>query len=119
MDELFRPRPGNAPDDPEPMEHLDPLLERREDRRPWEVRAAQWRAWVLAEAAFGPDVRVSLAGRRGAMGFRGHLTLDVPFQDLGDHRRRESLFLSWAGRDPVLTRVPLLFVFQPWGAPQP
>jgi hypothetical protein len=119
MDELLRRRPGGESGGPEPQEHLDPLLERREDRRPWELRAAQWRAWVLAEAAFGSRVRVSLAGRRGAMGFRGHLTLDVPFHDLGEHRRRESLFLAWAGRDPVLARVPLLFVFQPSPAPLP
>ncbi len=100
-------------DGPEGMEHLDPILDRRVERRPWEIRAAQWQAWALAEAAFGRGVRVTLTGGTGAMGFRGILTLSVPFQELAEHRRRESLFLAWAGRDPALVRVPLVFVFEP------
>ena len=113
MDELFPKAAGLPPDGPERMEHLDPLLERRLDRKPWEVRSAQWRAWALAEGAFGAGVRVHLSGRHAYQGIRGLLTLTVPFQDLADHRARESHFLSWAARDPILTRVPLIFVFQP------
>ncbi len=119
MDELFRPRPGSSPESPEPTEHLDPLLDRRLDRHPWEVRSAQWRAWALAEEAFGNRVQVRLTGRAGAMGFRGLLTLSVPFTGLGDHHRREALFLAWVGRDPVLTRIPLIFVFEPAEALRP
>lgn len=113
MDELFPKAAGLPPDGAEGMEHLDPLLERRLDRKPWEVRSAQWRAWSLADAAFGVGVQVHLSGRTGYQGIRGLLTITVPFQDLSEHRSRESLFLSWASRDPILTRVPLIFVFQP------
>jgi hypothetical protein len=98
---------------PEPMEHLDPLVEQRRIRRPWEIRSAQWRAWTLAEAAFGCGVEVRWTGRLQAVGFRGLFTVSVPFRGLHDHRERESLFLAWARQDPVLTRVPLMFCFDP------
>ena len=98
---------------PDPVEHLDPLLERRLEKRPWEVRAAQWRAWALAELAFGGGVRVSWTGRVGYQGLRGLLTLRVPFDDLPEHQARESLFLDWAREDEILTRIPLVFVFEP------
>lgn len=114
MDDFFpKPAGGGSLPGPEPTEHLDPLLDRRVEHRPWEVQSAQWQAWTLAQAAFGDEVRVLLTGRRGFQGFRGLLTLTVPFRDLEDHRARESLFLAWAGVDPVLTRVPLIFVFEP------
>ena len=113
MDEIFQPRWGGSLPEPEPTEHLDPFLARRVESRPWELRSAQWRAWDLAEAAFGTEVSVSLVGRPGHQNFRGLLYLSVPFRDLDDHRWRESLVLSWAGQDPVLTRVPLVFVFEP------
>jgi hypothetical protein len=95
------------------MVSLDPILQRRLERSPWEVRSAQWRAWALAEAAFGGRVRTHLAGKAGYASFRGLLTVVVPFRDLDDHRYRESLFLAWVSRDPVLARVPLVFVFEP------
>lgn len=113
MDELFPPPPGGAPDEVEPTEHLDPLLDRRLETRPWEVRSAQWRAWELAEAAFGEGVQVRLSGRVGYQSFRGLLSITVPFRGLADHRTREEVFLDWASRDPILTRVPLIFVFDP------
>jgi hypothetical protein len=113
MDEIFRPPRGGALPDPESTEHVDPFLARRIETRPWELNSAQWRAWVLAEVAFGKDVTVSLVGRPGHRSFRGLLHLSVPFRDLADHKGRESLFLSWAGQDPVLSRVSMLFVFEP------
>ena len=114
MAEIFSPFSGGAWwDGPEATEHFDPTLDRRTSRRSWEVRSAQWRAWELAEAAFGEAVCVALAGGGEYQSLRGLLTLQVPFRDLPDHRRRESLFLAWAGRDPVLSRVPLIFVFEP------
>jgi len=119
MDEIFRPSPGGGPVEPETTEHLDPFLARRLEVRPWELRAAQWRAWFLAEHAFGTPVRVSLVGRPGYPGFRGFLHLTVPFRSLEDHRARESVFLAWAGEDPALARVPLLFVFDPSPVPAP
>jgi hypothetical protein len=112
-DELFFPRPPAFPGDEEEIVTLDPLLERRLERNPWRVRAAQWRAWALAEAAFGEGVRTALTGRGGYPSFRGLLTLTVPFRGMEDHRDRESLFMAWVSRDPVLARVPFVFLFQP------
>jgi hypothetical protein len=113
MDE-FWPQPPSGPlQEREAMEHLDPLLERRFEQRPWEVRAAQWRAWALAEIAFGEGVQVAWAGRAGYQGVRALLTLNVPFRNLPDHQARESLFLAWAQTDEILSGMPLIFVFQP------
>jgi hypothetical protein len=113
MDEIFHPPSGAPIPEPEPKEHIDPFLARRVETRPWELRSAQWRAWTLAEIAFGRGVSVTLVGRPGYHSFRGFLYLSGPFRDLADHETRQSLFLSWAGLDPVLTRVPLVFVFEP------
>lgn len=112
-DDLFFPRPASLPEDPEGIVHIDPLLERRLARNPWVVRSAQWRAWALAEAAFGEGVLTHLAGVGGYRPFQGLLTISVPFRTLQDHARRESLFLSWVSRDPILARVPFVFVFDP------
>jgi hypothetical protein len=113
LDDLFLPRPPQLPDGPEEIASLDPLVERQVERSPWRVRSAQWRAWALAEAAFGEGVRTHLTGMRGYGSFRGLLTINVPFRALEDHRYRESVFLAWASRDPILTRIPFLFVFHP------
>ena len=113
MDDLFRMRPGGGPSEPEATERIDPFLARRVESRPWELRAAQWRAWTLAEMAFGADVSVRLVGSPGHPAFRGLLHLSVPFRDLSDHDSRQGMFLRWAGEDPVLGRVPLVFVFEP------
>ncbi|MFC1660318.1 hypothetical protein ACFL3S_02480 [Gemmatimonadota bacterium] len=112
MDELFSPDRRGPESGVEPTVNLDPILDLRVERRPWEVRAAQWRAWHLAEMIFGPEVRVRLAGRGGPSTFRGLLTLGVPFSDLADHRAREALFMSWVARDPLLARVPFIYVFE-------
>ena len=119
MHEFWPKKPGGPVHGQDSIEHLDPLLERRMERRPWEVRAAQWRAWALAEIAFGEGVRVSWTGRVGYQNLRGLLTLSVPFQSLSDHRARESLFLGWAREDEVLAWVPLVFVFEPVPVPAP
>lgn len=113
MDELFNPPAGGPGPEPEAREHVDPFLARRIETRPWELRSAQYRAWSLAEGAFGAGVAVSLVGRPGYPSFRGLLYLSVPFREIADHNLRQSLFLSWAGDDPVLSRVPLVFVFEP------
>jgi hypothetical protein len=113
MDELFSPKNSGPEGGAEPTVSLDPLLDLRIERRAWELRAAQWRAWRLAELAFGQEVTVRLGGGGGPKWFRGLLTLDVPFADIHDHKERESLFLSWVSRDPVLVRVPFIYVFQP------
>ena len=101
--------------DPEP-DH--PVLRQRpldveEQRTRWRIRAAQWRARQLAEAAFGPVARSDLVAMRPGGDFEGLLHLDVPFRSLEDHRRREALFLAAAGEDPILSSVPLLYVVGP------
>ena len=89
---------------------VDPTLAQVQERDRWEARAAQWRARELAEAVFGGEVEARLDGpKRGP--FRGLLHLDVPFADLAEHRRRERAFLAAAVADPVLARMPLVFVF--------
>lgn len=113
MSELFPSRPGDLPDEPQGMHHVDPTVGERSLRRRWETRAAQWRARALAEEAFGGEVAVRLTGRVAGHAFRGLLHLDVPFTDLADHRARESWFLSAAAHDPVLQRVPFVFVVTP------
>jgi hypothetical protein len=52
-------------------------------------------------------------GTPGYQTFRGLLHLSVPFSDLTEHEEKQRRFLRWAGDDPVLCRVPLLFVFEP------
>lgn len=119
MDELFSPRGRDLSGEPQGTVHLDPLLERLLERRPWEVRSAQWRAWQLAEMAFGKGVEATLTGRGGDDTFRGILNLSVPFRTMDDHRRREAAFLAWAHEDPILSRVPLVFIFHPDPVPAP
>jgi hypothetical protein len=82
-----------------------------EERERWEARAAQWRARALAELVFGGEVAAALAGQGQRGPFRGILDLSVPFEDLVRHRELEQVFLSAARRDPLLARVPFLFVF--------
>lgn len=113
MDEVFRFTRRGGPGEAPPMEQVDPLVSRRVETRPWELRAAQWKARFLAEMAFEGEVDASLAGRPGYPYFRGLLYLSVPFRDLADHEIRQALLLRWAGEDPVLSRVPLIFVFEP------
>ncbi|MBT8395650.1 MAG: hypothetical protein HKO65_12925 [Gemmatimonadetes bacterium] len=119
MDDWWTPSPAGQSPDPETSEHIDPFLDRLVEARAWELRSAQWRARAFAEMAFGGDVAVRLVGRPGYRSFRGLLYLTVPFRGLEDHEDRQSLFLSWAGGDPVLSRVPLIYVFEPDPVPVP
>jgi len=114
MDEMFSPKRRGPEGGPEPTASLDPTVDLRLERRPWEIRTAQWQAWVLAEAAFGPEVQVRLGGLGGPKTYRGLLTVRVPFPSLPAHREREALFMSWVDTDPVLSRLPLIYVFEPW-----
>lgn len=113
MSELF---PGPAPDpsgEPEPTGWQDPRLDRAEARRRWRIRAAQWRALALARAIFGEGTGVRLSRSGPGHPFRGLLHLKVPFRGMEDHRRRESVFLACAARDPVVAASPFIFVFDP------
>lgn len=110
MSELFPRRPPADATEAEPLETVDPRRER--ERQRWELPTARWRARELAEAVFGGEVRVTPSGG-SALSFRGLLTMEVPFRDLDDHRAREGIFVACAGRDPVLSRVPVVFVFEP------
>ena len=97
--------------DPEAPVWTDPMHEVEEARRRWEGRAAQWRARALAEALFQGEVRATLQGHRVRGAFHGMLHLEVPFEDLANHRGREAAFLACAARDDVLAQVPLIFIF--------
>jgi len=102
---------GDRSDRPEP--HLQGPLTRAEQVGRWEVRAAQWRALELARQVFGSEVRGSMIGVRPRGPMRGLMRLDVPFDELVRHRAREVRFLAMAGVDPLLARVPLLYVMGP------
>jgi hypothetical protein len=103
-DFFFDPLVGIGPlgDDHERWVSLtDPTSVEVHQQDRWQARAAQWRARALAEVVFEGDVDACLAGQ----GVRG------PFRGFGEHREREGRFLAAAGRDPLLTRIPFLFVF--------
>jgi hypothetical protein len=103
--------------DRESTEFLDPFLEVREERQGWTLQAVRWRARELAEAIFGDDVPVSVepgpAGSSARLVFQGLLRLSVPFEGLAHHRARECLFTACAADDPVLSAVPVIYVFDP------
>ena len=94
---------------PEPR--LQGVLSREEQVGRWEVRAAQWRAMELAHAVFGEGARGTLLGIRHVGGLRGLFKLDVPFHSLDAHREKERAFLGMVDADPLMRRVPLVFVF--------
>jgi hypothetical protein len=70
----------------------------------------------LAQSVWGPGVRSTLLGTRATGALRGLLKLDVPFRTLDEHRDGERTFLSLVGGDPLMERVPLLFVVGPDGS---
>ncbi|MDZ7779924.1 MAG: hypothetical protein U5R14_08320 [Gemmatimonadota bacterium] len=108
----FVPMEGRgAPTDPEHPHLLEIRHDREELRARWAVRAAQWRAWELAEAVFGGVADSSLHAPRSAGPARGLLVLEVPFVDLDRHRELEARFMAAAVADPVLAQVPLVYVF--------
>jgi len=104
---------GHDPDGEHP--HLLQRDLRREERRArWAVRAAQWRAREIAQHVFGGGVEARPAGPVPTSGpVRGMLRLRVPFDHPDGHRDRESRFMAAAYRDPVLSQVALVYVFDP------
>lgn len=104
-----RPRGEGSRDEPTTL--FDPRLQEAWQEQRWELRAAQWRAFALAERIFGTGVRASLSGGPLEGSFRALLHLDVPFDCIDRHRDREARFAAAAGMDPVLTSVPLIYVF--------
>lgn len=102
---------GDRSDRPEP--HLQGPLTQAERIGRWEVRAAQWRAVELAREVFGAEVRGSMIGVRSRGPLRGLMRLDVPFDELVRHRVREARFMAMATVDPLLAKVPLLYVMGP------
>ena len=114
MKELF---PGDAgavqPPEPQRTVYVDPTLEDETLRWRWETRAAQWRARELAEHVFGGEVTARLSGRITRAPFCGLLHLDVPFEDLASHKALEAVFLASASRDPILARVPFVYILGP------
>ncbi len=115
MSSLIPLRPGGGgdrSDRPEPH-LLQGVLTEAERLGRWEVRAAQWRALELARSVFGADSRGAVIGLRHRGPLRGLMLVDVPFEDLDRHRMLEARFLSMVGADPLLSRVPLLYVVGP------
>jgi hypothetical protein len=84
-----------------------------EQRARWAVRAAQFRAHEIAESIFGRVRSSSLLGLRAAGPQRGLLEMRVPFDGLEAQLAREASFLAAAREDPILARVPLVYVFAP------
>lgn len=111
MTPLIPHRPDIDPGGPAPHGLVDPRLDRSTYRARWAAQAARWRVVELARMAFGSDVEVRLEGSPGRPGLQGLLHLEVPFQDLDDHRAREGFFLSTVRGDELLQAVSLLFVF--------
>lgn len=108
----FFPTPPRAVERDTAHPHfLERSLDRDEQRARWEVRTAQWRARELAEAVFGSVAESSVRALRPAGAARGLMVLRVPFQSLSEHRDREARFMAAAERDPVLSAVPLVYVF--------
>jgi hypothetical protein len=112
-DPLFPTGSEHLAPEPERTTYVDPMLGEQSASWRWEARAAQWRARELAESVFGGEVTARLTGRAGRQAFRGLLYLDVPFRDLATHRSLEAVFLSCAAKDPILARIPLVFVMGP------
>jgi hypothetical protein len=86
---------------------------RRRQQERWEVRAAEWKVLELARHVFGAGTGIRLSRHPGRGAFRGLLHLEVPFRSLKDHRFREHRFLALAAREELLTRVPVVYVFDP------
>jgi len=104
--------PGSAPPGEQPRLEQEPLSPAQRRAR-WEVRAAQWKAYELAEHVFGGVSRVDLTGMRAAGPLRGLLRLDVPFVDLVRHQELEGRFLAAVACDPLLSNVGLVYVIGP------
>jgi hypothetical protein len=92
-------------------------IEVREEKIParqrWSIQAAKWRTLELARHIFGPDASLGPNGFPPRGAFQGLVRLEVPFEDLEAHRELEARFATMAGRDELLTQVPLVFVFDP------
>ena len=83
-----------------------PLVERRLTREERRSRGVE-----LAESVFGAVARGVIVSIRLEGPARGLLELDVPFRDLETHQELEARFLAAATADPVLSQVPLVYVF--------
>jgi hypothetical protein len=105
--------PGGREAPEAPRSSLQQTLTEEERLARWEVRAAQFRAHELALEAFGAPVRMHLMGLRTRGAMRGLLEMGVPFSDLAEHRSREARFLAAVDIDPLLSRVPLVYVLGP------
>jgi hypothetical protein len=115
----FLPQPpGPLPGGPDRHELVDPRHRRETRQARWSLQAARWQAVALAQEIFGTGVESRLVGTPGRDGLQGLLHLAVPFRDLDEHRGREATFVRAAGADPVLSGVPLVFIFEPreWAA---
>lgn len=110
----FLPHRARGPDPASEATPLhDPRQERVQAEQRWELRAAMWQAAFLARSVFGRDVAVRLSECILEGPFRALLHVEVPFEGLSGHREREARFTAAAGHDPILARVPFVYVFSP------
>lgn len=103
---------GAGPEADHPVLRQRPLTS-AEARSRWEVRAAQWRAVELAELIFGSVTGIGVSGFRSDGPIRGMMRMAVPFSELQAHQARQARFLAAADADPILSRVPFIYVIGP------
>lgn len=113
MSAFLPPNSPGADTDPDHPRLQERPRSQAEEKARWEVRAAQWRARELAEAVFGAVSDTALSAVRSAGPLRGLMQLHVPFHDLDVHRAREARFMAAVEADPLLSEVPLVYVFGP------
>jgi hypothetical protein len=111
MRELFGGAEGGPPPDLGHTTAIDPRFG-RDHRHHWTLQSALWRARLLAEAVFGGSCVCEIGEFPKTRLFQGLLELEVPFTNPEQHFCRERIFRSWAGRDPVIGQLSLVFVFR-------
>lgn len=112
MSGLLPARAGGRDPERDHPAQLERALTPSEVSARWEVRAAAWRARELAESVFG-EVESALYGLRVNGPIRGLVRLDVRFVELDAHLDREDRFRALVALDPILSRVPLVYVVGP------
>ncbi len=106
----FKSDQSFLPNLPDPTETADPFSVEESYREQWIRTAVKWRVAHLAREAFGEgtSVRSSTLLARGA--FSGGFDVEVPFESIEEHHRKEEIFSSWIGADPFLAGRPFLYV---------
>lgn len=110
---LFGRAPDAAPPEFDPIEIQDPFRRRYTVQDRWRHGAAHWRATYIAREVFGDEARVTPSSISPRGGIDGFLDIEVPIVDFQEYRRREAIFLSWVGSDPLLAEAGYLYLMGP------